>query len=218
MYTVHQIPGERKCRRLLHEIVFGSPLGCPTCGALLLERADYCWCKACRKKIRVKAATWLKGSRLSARTLFLLLFAWQQRATPGDTVKLLGLSYPTVSRWFERFRIHLPSDTTLLAGVVEMTVNLKKYFTTRFKYNSNFLLSVLKGANLIPSIYPDPQSGTGGFGMGGFGGGGFGGGGLGGMMGGGMMGGGLGGLGGGMMGGMMGGGFGGGGFGTGGFF
>jgi hypothetical protein len=50
------------------------------------------------------------------------------------------------------------------------TVNLKKYFSTRFKYNSFFLIEVLRGANLIPSIYGGQQGGgQGGFGSGGFG-------------------------------------------------
>ncbi len=84
------------------------------------------------------------------------------------------------------------------------TVNLKKYFSTRFKYNTEFLLTVLHGTNLIRSMQVN-QTGQGG---GGFGGGGFGGGGMGGMGGGGF---------GGMGGGMGGGGFGGGGMGGGGF-
>jgi len=64
---------------------------------------------------------------------------------------------------------------------------LKKYFSTRFKYNSYFLLEVLKGANMIPSIYPQRGGAAGlgafgggalGGGQGGFGGGGYGGGGM----------------------------------------
>jgi hypothetical protein len=96
------------------------------------------------------------------------------------------------------------------------TVNLKKYFSTRFKYNTYFMIEVLRGANLIPSIY-GTTGGQGGFGQGGLGGGGFGGGGLGGGLGGGGLGGGLGGGGGFGGGGLGGGGLGGGSFGGGGF-
>ncbi len=111
-------------------------------------------------------------------------------------------------------------DTTETTEPIDkpQTVNLKKYFSTRFKYNTEFLLTVLHSNNLIRSMQIQNGQG-GGFGGGGFGGGGmggFGGGGLGGGFGGGGMGGGFGGMGGGFGGGGLGGGgFGGGGLGGG---
>jgi transposase-like protein len=119
MFTVKDIPGERKCQKNLHMLVFGTKR-CPLCDNALRYTPAYAWCKQCRRKVSARAATWLKYSKLPYRTLFVLVFAWQQRSTPGDTVKLVGLSYPTVERWFSRFRQYLPEDLAVLGGEVEM--------------------------------------------------------------------------------------------------
>ena len=38
----------------------------------------------------------------------------------GTTVDVTGKSYPTVRRWFQRFRQHLPASQLKLSGVIEI--------------------------------------------------------------------------------------------------
>ena len=70
-------------------------------------------------KIRPKARTWFRGSKVRYRQLFCLLMAWQTRQSPGSVRLATGLSYTTIHRWYARFRQHLPPDGgELLSGVV----------------------------------------------------------------------------------------------------
>lgn len=117
--TIENIPSNRKCQRILHRIVYNTE-ACPVCGHALKYTDAYAWCGMCRKKIRVRSNTWLKNSKLSFRTLFILILAWQQRCTPGDIATLVGVSYPTIQLWFMRFRFHLPRDAEPLKGYVEI--------------------------------------------------------------------------------------------------
>ncbi|PID31735.1 hypothetical protein CR970_04300, partial [Candidatus Saccharibacteria bacterium] len=94
-------------------------------------RRRYVWCRSCRIKTSAKAATWLRGSKLSYRQVFQLLWCWQAKKNPGFAVDVLGVSYTTVKRWYERFRAHLPADmSNSLSGLVEIDESFfgkKKY-------------------------------------------------------------------------------------------
>ncbi len=116
--TVRALPKGRKSLRLLHRLTFGTET-CPDCAGTLKYRKAYAWCPTCRKKVRAKAASWLKDSKLSPRQLLELLVAWQNKQAPGACVSLLGLSYPTVRRWYARFREHLPEGAGQLDGPSE---------------------------------------------------------------------------------------------------
>lgn len=117
------LPGEARCKRVIHQLVFGGA-ACRQCGGTVrFKRAvPYGWCQACRVKIRPKAATWFRGSKLTYRQLFLLLHCWQQRQSPGAARLATGLSYTTIHRWYWRFRALVPKDDQgeLLSGVVEV--------------------------------------------------------------------------------------------------
>ena len=117
------LPGEARCKKLIQHLITGSRY-CQHCGGTIAFRrhVTYGWCPVCRKKIRPKAATWFRGSKLSYRQLFLLLACWQQRHSPGATRLTTGLSYTTIHRWYWRFRTLVPEDdaTVMLSGVVEV--------------------------------------------------------------------------------------------------
>lgn len=120
MTSLADIPGEARCKQLIHELVTKEK-SCHHCGQRIAWRRgrDYGWCRACRTKIRPKAATWLRGSNLRYRQLFFLLVAWQTRQSPGSVRSSLGVSYPTIQRWYARFRTHIPPDGgELLSGIV----------------------------------------------------------------------------------------------------
>lgn len=120
MTSLADIPGEARCKQLMHELITNQKHHVPCGSKVAWKRGrDYGWCRVCRVKIRPKAATWLRGSKLSYRQLFFLLYAWQQRQSPGSIRIAIGISYPTIQRWYTRFRQHLPSDGgELLSGVV----------------------------------------------------------------------------------------------------
>lgn len=100
-------------------IILGRKLCCPVCHLRLHSAQAYYWCGSCRKKWRPKALTWLRHSRISDHHLSLLLIAWQKKLPPGSIKYLVGLSYPTIRRYFRLFRDHLPLDTEKLEGVLE---------------------------------------------------------------------------------------------------
>lgn len=124
MSKLPKIASNLKCWRLLNNIVFGNDVTCPRCRNRLSEnyQSGYLWCRACRKKYRPTAyrGSWLYGMKLTPRQLFLLLYCWQEKKSP-DTARLLAcVSYPTVERWYERFRDHLPAMQPLLMGIVQI--------------------------------------------------------------------------------------------------
>lgn len=119
MNSLTELPGEQKCRGQLEAIVFGPERRCPACRSPLTGGRAYLWCRVCRKKWTAKANTWLRGSNLTYRQILALILCWQRKVPPGSVVATLGLAYPTIARWYERFRDHLPRDQDQLRGLVE---------------------------------------------------------------------------------------------------
>lgn len=114
MNKLPKFHSNKKCWRTLTEIVFGKNRSCPVCKNLMRENYSlkYLWCPRCRKKYSPTSfrASWLYGMKLSYRQLFILIWCWQNKKSP-DTARLLAnVSYTTVSRWYERFRIEIPPD------------------------------------------------------------------------------------------------------------
>jgi transposase len=120
MQSIEDIPTEAQCRKLLERIVLGKECRCLFCGGQLKRNKRYYWCKFCRKKIWLKSFTWLRGSKLSYRKIFILVLAWQKKVNPGSVKTLVGLPYKTIDHWFSLFRDHLPREEELLDGLVEV--------------------------------------------------------------------------------------------------
>lgn len=123
MTSLAKLPGEAWCKRFVYKQLSGSD-ACRQCqGHLRFKRGrDYGWCSSCRIKVRPKADSWFRGSKLSYQCLFLLLACWQHRQSPGSARLATGLSYTTVARWYWRFRALVPADDqqSLLSGIVEV--------------------------------------------------------------------------------------------------
>lgn len=119
MTSLTNIPGEARCKQLVHQLLTKRS-GCAACSAKLSWKREYGWCRICRTKVRPKAATWFRGSNLTYRQLFLLLWCFQQRQSPGTACLVAGVSYTTVRRWYWRFRAILPVVTPELSGLVEV--------------------------------------------------------------------------------------------------
>lgn len=119
MNSLASLPRERQCHIQLFKIVHGSS-SCPSCHGRLLFRRSYAWCRICRKKHSVRSVTWFRDSNLSLQKLWLLIWCWQKQKAAGTTVDIVGVSYPTVRRWFRRFRALLPASNLKLSGIVEV--------------------------------------------------------------------------------------------------
>lgn len=119
MSSLASIPGEARCKQLVHRLLTNKTT-CAACGGSLSWRREYGWCRGCRTKVRPKAATWFRGSNLSYRQVFLLLWCFQNRQSPGTARLVTGVSYTTVRRWYWRFRVHLPETSVELSGLVEV--------------------------------------------------------------------------------------------------
>lgn len=124
MNTLPTFVSNKKCWQSLNRLAFGANVACPQCRQALQECyiRRYLWCRACRRKYRPTAwkSSWLYGMKLTPRQLFVLLWCWQQKKSP-DTARLLAhVSYPTVQRWYERFRAQVPDTAPVLEGLVQI--------------------------------------------------------------------------------------------------
>jgi len=118
MSNISKLPGERKCQRMVFKLAFGKN-NCPRCSGKVTQMQAYFWCRECRIKIRPKAVTWFKGSKLPYRQIMALIICWFKNVPPGSVEATLGISYTTTARWYSRFRQHLPRDESILSGIVE---------------------------------------------------------------------------------------------------
>jgi len=141
MFNIRSLGSERSCELALARIMFGSEICCPGCRSRLSRGQDYWWCGHCRKKHRVKAVSWLKDARISYRELFVLVSCWQKRLSPGSVKHLTSLPYPTIRRWFSRFRVHLPKETALLDGVVEVD---EAFFGRQKHFNQRIVIGAIE--------------------------------------------------------------------------
>lgn len=50
----------------------------------------------------------------------MLLWCWQKKFPLQQTQALIGVSYPTVSNWYQKFREHIPKERTdtLIGGQI----------------------------------------------------------------------------------------------------
>jgi len=107
------------------KIVFGPRVWCPDCGrqryVQCLEKNTLWRCKACRNKFSLTSLTWLKGMKLSMEHLWALIWCWQKKIPIQQAQDLLGISIPTVRRYYALFRDHIDLDfEVILEGAVQM--------------------------------------------------------------------------------------------------
>jgi transposase-like protein len=135
MTSLASIPGEARCKQLVHQLLTNKPT-CATCTNKLSWRREYGWCRVCRRKVRPKAVTWMRGSNLGYRQIFCLLWCFQNRQSPGTARLVVGVSYPTVKRWYTKFRENIPEGNVILSGIVEVDES----FFGRQKYHQQKLV------------------------------------------------------------------------------
>ena len=142
MYKVSKFASNKKYWLIINKLVFGDSVSCPGCGSALREnyKQKYLWCSLCRKKYRATAyrGSWLYGMKLQPRQLFILLWCWQTKKSLEASVLKAEVSYPTASRWFTRFREHLPDTTPLLEGLVQAD---ESYFSKQKSKQAKYIVT-----------------------------------------------------------------------------
>jgi transposase-like protein len=152
MSKLPKFASNKKCWRILNNLAFGPEVPCPSCAARLQEnyRAGYLWCRLCRKKYRPTAykGSWLYGMKLRPRQLFVLLWCWQHRKSP-DTARLLArVSYATVERWYQRFRLQAPNSEAVRLG--ELVAADESFFgKLRSKQEQEIVVGVISHLNQL---------------------------------------------------------------------
>ena len=77
-------------------------------------------CRRCREKFSLLSHTWLAGMKLPLQAWWLLLWCWTHRVPVLQAAKLTNRSEEAVRHWYSIFRAHLPEETALLHGVVQL--------------------------------------------------------------------------------------------------
>ena len=142
MSTIPNFASNKKYWLLINKVVFGEEVCCPQCRQALQEIYihRYLWCRTCRKKYRATSykGSWLYGMKIHPRQLFILLWCWQTRKSLEATMLVAAVSYPTVARWFNRFRAHLPDTTPLLEGLVQAD---ESYFSKQKSKQAKYIVT-----------------------------------------------------------------------------
>lgn len=124
-HSLSQIPSEKQILIHLKHQVFGKSVACPDCGRKTyvqeLQRHKMWRCTKCHNRFSVTSLNWLKGMKISPRHLWALIWCWQRKMNVQQAQALLGLSIPTVRRYYELFRDNLKLDyDVVLEGRVQM--------------------------------------------------------------------------------------------------
>jgi len=112
-------------------------------------KAEERWrCRKCYLSFSIKSSCWLKGSTLPFETIWLLLWCWQKKFSKQHTMDIVGVSYPTVTSWYDRFHKHIPPgriDTLLSGDIVpdEMFTRDTAILGAKEKGTRNIMLKVL---------------------------------------------------------------------------
>jgi transposase-like protein len=142
MNILNDLPSEAKCRAIFSRATFGPRIHCPRCGSGKVKRSSGRHrCPGCRRYFSATSVSWLSGTKLPYRSLYLLLVCWQRRIAFGTTISLTGLSHITVRRWFRKFRNNLAYASPGLSGTVEIDESFLGRMRTR---NQRIVLGALE--------------------------------------------------------------------------
>lgn len=112
-HILHQIPTPGTLRRVLKQATFGARVRCPWCRSYsfrVIRREERWRCNRCDKPFSITSCSWLRGSKLPLETIWLLLVCWQKKFPLQQAMEVAGVSYPTISSWYQKFRAHIPRE------------------------------------------------------------------------------------------------------------
>lgn len=102
--------------------IFGKRINCGYCGSFKVRRTtdNRFFCSKCRRKFSLISLTFLKGSKLSLKKIYLLLDCWLKELPVKQTVQLTNVSRQTVSKYFRKFRCNAPEINEMFSGTIVM--------------------------------------------------------------------------------------------------
>lgn len=137
MNSIADLPSEYHCHRNFYKCIWGD-ISCSKCSSRKMKfRKNYEYCSHCKCKSSVKAETIFKGSNLTFRQIYLLIWCWQEKFGIKESIVTIGISYPTIERWLDRLRSSLPESDVVLEDIVEIDGS----FFGRKKYGSQKLVA-----------------------------------------------------------------------------
>ena len=87
MKSLADLPNEYHRHRNFYRSIWGE-ISCYRCGFKDIKfRKNYEYCPHCKKKMSVKSETIFKGSNLSYRKIYMLIWAWQNKFGIGGLAK-----------------------------------------------------------------------------------------------------------------------------------
>lgn len=148
---IHKVPPYGTLRRSLKQAIFGKKIRCPWCESIKIRsiKKEERWrCRRCDKPFSLKSSSWLRGSKLSLEAIWLLLHCWQKKYPLLQAMDTTDLSYPTIYRWYQLFREHIPPEKldTILGGEVvcdELFTRDTAIMGAKQKGTRNIMLQVL---------------------------------------------------------------------------
>jgi transposase-like protein len=121
MYQLKQVPSEAQIRKFLRRVLFGKNVYCPTCRSKKIVRYEGRYrCRTCRQKFSLLSHTWLRDCKLSLQKWWMILWCWTSGTPILQAARLTGLSEEAVRHWYSVFRSHLPEETAILRGIVQL--------------------------------------------------------------------------------------------------
>lgn len=137
MNSLTDLSTESQCHEDFYRAIWGD-LTCCKCGEEgILFRKNYEYCPHCKKKFSVKSETIFRGSNLTFKQIYALIWCWQRKYGIQETIDTVGVAYPTIERWYNRFRAALEPSDVVLEDVVEIDGS---YFG-RLKYGKQKLVA-----------------------------------------------------------------------------
>lgn len=111
LMNVSCVLSERKVRAVLRQLIFKKcRIHCSHCGhfrIISLKAENRYFCKSCRKKFSLLSGTWLKNTKIPLSLLILLMAFWLEDYQVKQCSQLVGLSVPTIRKYFRLFRLHV---------------------------------------------------------------------------------------------------------------
>lgn len=114
------VPSEKVIQAQVRALVLGDHPRCPRCGRshTVARSEDRYRCRTCRRPFSLSSVSWLAGTKLSWRKVWILTWCFCHRYQPRQTATLAAVSLPTVRRWYRLFRQHLPERERTLRLLV----------------------------------------------------------------------------------------------------
>lgn len=128
-------PG-RNLNASLRKVLFPSGrMQCPQCRSYRVQRSEGRYrCPKCRVKWSIQSLTWMKGAKIPLQQIALLVRLWHKGYATRKASEMLGLSRPTVYRWYQRFRAHVVQTIDFVA---ENSVQVDEAYFGSFRKRAN---------------------------------------------------------------------------------